>query len=95
MNKSLIALTVALMLPAGFALAEPQAIIPPSQQLADAPGQEQQSTENQSFRAYQQNINGNVAVPTTGIYDQEDAFSGPHGFPLEGWRQIQETPSEN
>jgi hypothetical protein len=87
-TKSLIALAFALTLPAGLALAEPQNVIPPAQQEAMQPAQQSQSVETQSFDAYRANINGNTAVPTTGVYDQGDEFIGPRGFPLEGWQQI-------
>ncbi|HVA13169.1 MAG TPA: hypothetical protein VNF99_07960 [Stellaceae bacterium] len=93
MRKSLFALALALTLPAGLALAEPQNVIPPSQQEAMQPGQEQQSTETSSFQAYRANVNPNVAVPTTGVYDQGDAYVGRHGFPLEGWSQINNPPN--
>ena len=88
MTKSLIALAFALTLPASLALAEPQNVIPLAQQEAMQPGQQIQSVETSSFQAYRANINGNTVVPTTGVYDQGDAFIGPHGFPLEGWQQI-------
>jgi hypothetical protein len=39
-------------------------------------------------------VNPSVAVPTTGIYDQGDAFVGRRGFPLGGWTQIR-LPNEN
>jgi hypothetical protein len=87
-RKSLIALAVALTLPASLALAEPQHVIPPAQQEAMQPGQQTQNVETQSFDAYHANVNPNVVVPTTGVYDQGDAFVGPRGFPLEGWQQI-------
>jgi hypothetical protein len=90
MTKSLIALSIALVLPSAVAFAEPQAIIPPAEQLSTAPGQEQEATKSNSFSAFRQNINGNVAVPTTGVYDQSDAFTGPRGFPLEGWSQLRD-----
>ncbi len=94
MKKSLAALALALMLPAGLAFAEPQNIVPPSQQLAMQPGQEQQATEQSSFQAFKANVNPNTVVPTTGVYDQGDAFVGRHGFPLEGWSQVR-LPDEN
>lgn len=88
MTKSLAALALALILPAGVAFAEPQNVVPPSQQVALQPGQQQQATEASSFHAYKANVNPNVVVPTTGVYDQGDAFTNPRGFPLEGWSQI-------
>jgi hypothetical protein len=92
MSKSLAILALALTLPAGIAFAEPQNIVPPAQQQALQPGQ-QQTTENSSFQAFKANVNPNVVVPTTGVYDQGDAFTGRHGFPLEGWQQINNPPS--
>jgi hypothetical protein len=94
MKKSLAALALAFILPAGLAMAEPQNVIPPSQQLATEPGQQAQATEQKSFEAYKANINPNVVVPTTGVYDEGDAYVGPHGFPLEGWSQVR-LPNEN
>lgn len=87
-KKSFLALALALTLPAGLAFAEPQNVIPPAQQQAMQPGQEIQSTETSSFQAFHANVNPNVTVPTSGVYDQGDAFVGPRGFPLEGWQQI-------
>jgi hypothetical protein len=94
MKKSLAALAFAFTLPAGLAMAEPQNVIPPSQQVAAQPGQQAESTEQSSFRAFKANINPNVVVPTTGVYDQGDAYIGTHGFPLEGWSQMR-MPDEN
>ncbi|HWE75525.1 MAG TPA: hypothetical protein VG328_20360 [Stellaceae bacterium] len=94
MKKSLAALALAFILPAGLAMAEPQNVITPSQQVAAQPGQQAVTTEQSSFQAYKANINPNVVVPTTGIYDQGDAYVGSHGFPLEGWSQVR-LPNEN
>jgi len=94
MKKSLAALALAFALPASVALAEPQNVVPPSQQLALQPGQQQQATEQSSFQAFKANINPNTVVPTTGVYDQGDAYVGRHGFPLEGWSQVR-LPDEN
>lgn len=88
MSKSLAILALALTLPAGIAFAEPQNIVPAPQQQALQPGQQQQATESSSFQAFKANVNPNVVVPTTGVYDQGDTFTGRHGFPLEGWQQI-------
>jgi hypothetical protein len=93
MRKSLAALALVLTLPAGIAFAEPQNVVPPSQQQALQPGQEQRATENSSYQAFKANVNPNVVVPTTGVYDQGDTFIGRHGFPLEGWQQINNPPS--
>ena len=92
MRKTLAALAFALTLPAGIALAEPQNVVP--QQEAHQPGQQQRATEQSSYDAFKANINPSVAVPTTGIYDQGDAFVGRRGFPLEGWSQVR-LPNEN
>ncbi|HEY3917435.1 MAG TPA: hypothetical protein VGL83_06565 [Stellaceae bacterium] len=94
MRKSLVALAFALTLPAGLAFAEPQNVVPPAQQEALQPGQQAQATENSSYQAFKANVNPDVVVPTTGIYDQGDAFVGRHGFPLEGWSQVR-LPNEN
>jgi hypothetical protein len=51
------------------------------------------STEQESFSAYKSNVNPSVAVKTTGDYDQEDQFVGPTGFPLNGWKEIENPPS--
>jgi hypothetical protein len=88
MRKFLAALAVAFALPASLAFAEPQNVVPPAQQEALQPGAQQQATERSSFQAFQANVNPNVVVPTTGVYDQGDAFTNPRGFPLEGWSQI-------
>ena len=88
MRKTLAALALALTLPAGIAFAEPQNVVPPSQQEALQPGAQAEATESSSYQAFKANVNPDVVVPTTGIYDQGDAFVGRHGFPLEGWQQI-------
>ncbi len=88
MKKSLAAIALALMLPAGVAFAEPQNVVAPAQQQALQPGQQQQATESSSYQAFKANVNPDVVVPTTGVYDQGDAFVGRHGFPLEGWQQV-------
>jgi hypothetical protein len=93
MRKSLAALALAFTLPAGLALAAPQNVTL-LQQEALQPGQQAQATEQSSYQAFKANINPSAVVPTTGIYDQGDAFTGRHGFPLEGWSQIR-LPNEN
>jgi hypothetical protein len=92
MKKSFAALALAFTLPAGLAFAEPQNVIPPQQALE--PGQQAQATEQSSYQAFLTNVNPNVVVPTTGVYDQGDAYTGRHGFPLEGWSQVR-LPNEN
>jgi hypothetical protein len=93
MRKSLAALALAFTLPAGIALAQPQEVTAPAQ-VALAPGQDAQTTEQSSYQAFKANINPSVVVPTTGIYDQGDAYIGRHGFPLGGWNQMR-LPDEN
>jgi hypothetical protein len=94
MKKSLAALALVFTLPAGLAMAEPQNVISPAQQVAIQPAQQAQDTADSSYRAFKANINPNVVVPTTGVYDQGDAYTGRHGFPLEGWSQVR-LPNEN
>ena len=92
MKKSLAALALAITLPAGVALAAPQNVFPP--QVALQPGQMAQATAQSSYDAFKANVNPSIAVPTTGVYDQGDAFVGRHGFPLGGWTQVR-LPNEN
>lgn len=92
MRKSLAALALAFTLPAGLALAEPQIVVP--QQEALQPGQQAQATEQSSYQAFKAGVNPSATVPTTGVYDQGDAFVGRHGFPLGGWTQVR-LPNEN
>lgn len=94
MRKSLVALAFALTLPAGLAFAEPQNVAPLAQQEALQPGQQAAATESSSYQAFEANVNPTAVVPTTGVYDQGDAFTGRGGFPLEGWSQIR-IPNEN
>jgi hypothetical protein len=91
MRKTLAALALVFTLPAGLALAETQNVTP--QQEALQLGQQAQTTEQSSFHAFKANINPEVVVPT-GVYDQSDAYTGQHGFPLEGWSQMR-LPNEN
>ncbi len=92
MSKSLAALALVFALPASLAFAAPQNVTP--QQEALQPGQQAQATEQSSYQAFKANVNPSVVVPTTGIYDQGDAYIGRHGFPLEGWSQVR-MPNEN
>ena len=92
MRKSLAALALAFTLPAGLALAAPQNAIPLQQ--AQQPAQMAQATAQSSYDAFKAGVNPSLAVPTTGIYDQGDAFVGRHGFPLGGWTQVR-LPNEN
>jgi hypothetical protein len=91
MKKSLAALAFAFTLPAGLAMAAPQNVVSPAQQVAI---QQAQDTADSSYRAFKANINPNTVVPTAGVYDQGDAYTGRHGFPLEGWSQVR-LPNEN
>jgi hypothetical protein len=91
MKKSLAALALAFTLPAGLALAEPQNVIP---QQALQPAPMAQATAQSSYDAFKAGVNPSLAVPTTGLYDQGDAFVGRHGFPLGGWTQVR-LPNEN
>jgi hypothetical protein len=89
MKKSVLALSLAL----GFSLGlgavaradqtAPASAAPP--QTAQAPSQ---ATENAALQDYKANINPNWNVPTTGIYDEEDRYTGPTGTPLPGWGAI-------
>ena len=92
MRKSLAAVALAFTLPAGIALAAPQNVVPPQE--AFQPGQTAQITAQSSYDAFKAGVNPSVTVPTTGIYDQGDAFVGRHGFPLGGWTQLR-LPNEN
>lgn len=92
MRKSLAALALVFTLPAGLAIAEPQNVI--AQQEALQPAQMAQATAQSSYDAFRAGVNPSAAVPTTGVYDQGDAFVGRHGFPLGGWTQVR-LPTEN
>src|SRR5262245_58147295 len=91
MKRSFLAVTLALGLSAGFvgvASAEDQGQAPgyiPTQQSALVPSQ---AVEQQATAAYNANINPLATVPTTGIYDDGDRFTGPTGTPLPGWGAV-------
>ena len=91
MRKSIAVLALAFTLPAGLALAAPQNVVP---QQALQPAPTAQATAQSSYDAFKANVNPSIAVPTTGVYDQGDAFVGRHGFPLGGWTQVR-LPNEN
>lgn len=91
MRKSLAALALVFTLPAGLALAEPQNVVPEREALQP---QMAQATAQSSYDAFRAGVNPSATVPTTGIYDQGDAFIGRHGFPLGGWTQVR-LPNEN
>jgi hypothetical protein len=44
--------------------------------------------EQEAFDAYRHNINPEAVVPSTGIYDDSDRFTGPRGNPLPGWGSV-------
>jgi hypothetical protein len=87
MKKSLVALTLLLGLSAGVAVAAPvtQTAAAP-QQLSDAP--QGTPTEDEALKAYQDNTNPNVSVPTTGIYDERDRYTAPNGYELPGYGRL-------
>jgi hypothetical protein len=85
MKFSILGLTLAVGLTAGLAAAAH------AEQLAAQPSAAQ--TEQQSFSAFMANKNPAVSVMTTGPYDQADLYIGRHGFPLNGWRQINDPES--
>jgi len=96
MNRSLLALAIALgmsaALPAAYAddmsaASASQAAAALLEQSAQAPLQAPQGN-TAPLRDYRQNINPNTNIPTTGIYDQEDRFEGPTGRPLPGWGSV-------
>jgi hypothetical protein len=91
MKFSLLATTLALGLTAGLAVAQAAEPTQAQQQVAVQPSTV--ATEQESFSAFKANINPDVAVKTTGNYDQEDEFVGRHGFPLGGWKEISNPPS--
>jgi hypothetical protein len=44
--------------------------------------------EQQALDAYRHNVNPEAVVPSTGIYDDSDRFTGPRGNPLPGWGSV-------
>ena len=91
MKFSLLATTLALGLTAGLAVA--QAAETTQTQVAVQPSATTVATEQESYSAFKANVNPDVAVRTTGNYDQEDEFVGRKGFPLGGWKEISNPPS--
>src|SRR5579864_6009216 len=75
----------------GLTLAAGLAAAAHAEQLAAEPNATQ--TAQQSFAAFIANKNPAVSVMTTGPYDQADLYVGRHGFPLNGWRQINDPES--
>jgi hypothetical protein len=95
MNRSLLALAVALGLSAGLhaayaddanASSSSQPSIRLSEQAAQTPFETPQN--DAALQDFRRNINPNTNIPTTGIYDQEDRFEGPTGRPLPGWGSV-------
>lgn len=91
MKTALFGFALALGLSAGLAAAQAADTTPA--QVAVQPSAAALSTEQESYQAFKANINPEVAVPTTGNYDQEDAYVGRHGFPLGGWKEIENPPA--
>lgn len=89
MRKSVLALSVAVGLSLGLGAAAqaddttPAAATP--SQTAQVPSQ---TTENAALQDYKANINPNWNIPTTGIYDEGDRYTGPLGTPLPGWGAV-------
>jgi hypothetical protein len=91
MNRSILAIAFAVALSGGVAAVahadEATSVSPQlSEQSAAMPSQTPQS--NAALQDYRENVNPNVNVPTTGIYDQADRFEGPTGRPLPGWGSV-------
>lgn len=78
-NRSFLAVTLALGLTAGIAGAARA-----DQSSVVSPATNPQATQTASINAYKANINPDATVPTTGVYDEADRFVGPNGFPLPG-----------
>jgi hypothetical protein len=89
MTKSVLALSLVLGFSLGLgAVARADDTVPASTtppQTAQVPSQ---ATENAALQDYKANINPNWNVPTTGIYDEEDRYTGPMGTPLPGWGAV-------
>ena len=90
MHKSLLALSVAAGLGGGLAVAKAEEAYPSASQQAQlsVPPAASTSIGNAALQDYRANINPNVNIPTTGIYDEEDRFKGPSGRPLPGWGSV-------
>lgn len=94
MKNSYLALALVLGLSAGLtAAARADDMTSSPQQTASVPAL---ATENAALRDYNANINPNFNIPTTGIYDQADRYTGPTGTPLPGWASVNgEGPGDN
>ena len=86
MNKSLIAVTLLLGLSTGVAVAAPPSEILPTSQVAEQP--QGTAAENEALRAYKQNINPEVLMPTTSPYDLRDRYTAPNGYELPGYGSL-------
>ncbi len=88
MKRSLLALALAASLSTGLAVAARADEAAPSaaaQQTAQLPAS---TVQSEAFQAYKANLNPNAVVPSTGVYDQEDRYTGPSGRPLPGWGAV-------
>jgi hypothetical protein len=86
MKISYLALALALGMPVGLtATARADDMTSSPQQTAAVPAQ---AIENAALRDYNANINPNSNIPTTGIYDQADRYTGLTGTPLPGWGAV-------
>jgi hypothetical protein len=95
MNKSLLALAAAVALSAALPAAYADEIVSPfaSHPIAEVPDASaaqpfQARQSDAALQDFRQNVNPNSNIPTTGIYDQEDRFTGPTGRPLPGWGSV-------
>jgi hypothetical protein len=93
MNRSILAIAFAFALSGGVAAVahadEATSVSPQlSEQSAAMPSPSQTLQSNAALQDYRENVNPNVNIPTTGIYDQADRFEGPTGRPLPGWGSV-------
>ena len=86
MNKNLLAFTLLLGLATGAAFTAPV------QATAAAPAYPSSlqgtPSENEALKAYEDNINPSVTVPTTGPYDERDRYTAPNGYQLPGYGRL-------
>lgn len=97
MKNSILALSLALGLSVGLnAAARADETTPASSIPTQTAQMPPQATENAALQDYNANVNPNWNIPTTGIYDQEDRYTGPAGRPLPGWGSVDgEGPGDN
>lgn len=88
--KKLLTFALALGLAAGLS-----AIARADQTSTPAPASQMQAaqvqavpTQSAALDAYDRNLNALAVVPTTGPYNQADAYTMPSGLPLPGWSQM-------